>query len=236
MTTGSLAIPSDPTPSWPEPNTGISKSQNYATATSTVIAVVAPMFALIYFCPLYLLYRHSKRHPRPINKVSGARLQQYGPAVYVFLVFSSLAEAAIVSWLLLQYRFNDNQPSPMTRNGIRLLLVASCWTTVTAGTYTLFFLDPLWSKHPIASIGAQAIWVLITWTFWIAGAALLSESVIEGSYEDLVYVYRGQTKAILALAIVEILTLTLGMLTIIWLAWGSTRDIRRPRWPERLQA
>ncbi|EGO24249.1 hypothetical protein SERLADRAFT_369483 [Serpula lacrymans var. lacrymans S7.9] len=202
MTTGSLAIPSDPTPSWPEPNTGISKSQNYATATSTVIAVVAPMFALIYFCPLYLLYRHSKRHPRPINKVSGARLQQYGPGMKINKCSSAL-------WLLLQYRFNDNQPSPMTRNGIRLLLVASCWTTVTAGTYTLFFLDPLWSKHPIASIGAQAIWVLITWTFWIAGAALLSESI---------------------------LTLTLGMLTIIWLAWGSTRDIRRPRWPERLQA
>lgn len=56
-----------------------SKSRMYSSAISSVIAAVTPMLALIYFCPLYLLYRHSKRHPRTLNKVSGVRIQQYGP-------------------------------------------------------------------------------------------------------------------------------------------------------------
>lgn len=57
----------------------VGKSRMYSSAISSIIAAVTPMLALIYFCPLYLLYRHSKRHPRTLNKVSGLRIQQYGP-------------------------------------------------------------------------------------------------------------------------------------------------------------
>jgi len=208
----------------------VSRSRMYSSAISSVIAAVTPMLALIYFCPLYLLYRHSKRHPRPVNKVSGIRMQQYGPLVYVFLLFSSLAEVADATWLLLQYKYNNNSPDPIIREALRFLLFAGCWTTVTSGTYTLFFLDPLWSRRPVASIGTQAVWVLVTWVFWVAGAGLLNKALprlfMSGSCEGVVYC--GQLQTLFAISVLEILTLTFGMIVIAWLVWQSARNIRQP--------
>ncbi|KAJ8586997.1 hypothetical protein M405DRAFT_822404 [Rhizopogon salebrosus TDB-379] len=227
LATGSFALQSSSTVANPP---DISGPRMYSSAISSVIAAVTPMLALIYFCPLYLLYRHSKRHPRSINKVSGARVQQYGPLVYIFLLAVSLAEAADAIWLLLQYRFNNNAPDSVTRSGVRFLLFSACWTTVTSGTYTLFFLDPLWSRHPIASIGTQAVWVLVTWVFWVAGAGLFNNSFprlfMHGSCDGVVYC--GQLQALFALAVTQILTLTFGMFVITWLVWQSARSIRHP--------
>jgi hypothetical protein len=150
--------------------------------------------------------------------------------VYVFLLAVSLAEVADATWLLLQFRFNNNAPDPITRSGVRFLLFSACWTTVTSGTYTLFFLDPLWSRHPIASIGTQAIWVLVTWVFWVAGAGLFNKSLprlfMSGSCDGVVYC--GQLQMLFALAVVQILTLTFGMLVITWLVWQSARSLRHP--------
>jgi len=53
----------------------------------------------------------------------------------------------------------------------------STWTSLTAGAYTLLFLHPAWSKHPVASVGAQAIWVFITWLFWVVGASIVNKPV-----------------------------------------------------------
>lgn len=105
LATGSFALQSSANVS---ASPDVSKSRMYSSAISSIIAAVTPMLALIYFCPLYLLYRHSKRHPRTLNKVSGLRIQQYGPrkfllvvvalwltrapVIYVFLLFSSLAQ------------------------------------------------------------------------------------------------------------------------------------------------
>ncbi|OAX41484.1 hypothetical protein K503DRAFT_685322 [Rhizopogon vinicolor AM-OR11-026] len=210
----------------------ISAPRMYSSAISSVIAAVTPMLALIYFCPLYLLYRHSKRHPRSINKLSGARVQQYGPLVYVFLLAVGLAEVADATWLLLQYRFNNNAPDTITYSGVRFLLYVSCWTTVTSGTYTLFFLDPLWSRHPIASIGTQAIWVLVTWVLWVAGAGLFNKSLprlfMRGSCDGLLRCACIQVVCVSLLIILNSLTLTFGMLVITWLVWQSARSIRHP--------
>ena len=53
-------------------------------------------------------------------------------------------------------------------------IFASCWTSLTAGAYSVVFLHSAWSKHPIASIGAQAIWIFLTWLFWIVGAGIVN--------------------------------------------------------------
>lgn len=126
----------------------VSKSRMYSSAISSVIAAVTPMLALIYFCPLYLLYRHSKRNPRPLNKVSGTRLQQYGPrehlpvfasrfyshltVVYVFLLFSSLAgvrRTSILRHAVLILAIHRSQPPPgffFSTNIITMHLIKRC--------------------------------------------------------------------------------------------------------------
>jgi len=146
------------------------------------------------------------------------------------MVFGGLAEIALATWLLLQYRFNHNYPNVTTRTGVRFVLFCAYWTTLTAGAYTLLFLHPVWSKRAVSSIGAQAIWIFLTWLFWITGAAIVNSGLpslfARGHCAGLVYC--AQIQALFALSVLEILTLTAGMVTLIWLAWQSGRYILRP--------
>ncbi|TFK36688.1 hypothetical protein BDQ12DRAFT_609412 [Crucibulum laeve] len=172
---------------------------SYLSSTITsLLACITPMLGLMYLVALSWTYRYARRNPRPLNKTSGVRLQRFAPLVYVFLVLSSLAEVAIASWLLLQYRFHGNYPNVIALRGTRLVLFSACWTSLTAGAYTLLFLHPTWSKHPISSIGTQAIWVFATWVFWIAGAAVINASVpgllVGGSCDGVIYC--GQIRAL----------------------------------------
>ncbi|KAF5363187.1 hypothetical protein D9758_008330 [Tetrapyrgos nigripes] len=53
----------------------------------------------------------------------------------------------------------------------------TCWTVLTAGAYSFLFVHPIWSKHPIASLGAQIIWIFITWLFWVIAASIINHSL-----------------------------------------------------------
>ncbi|KAF9479971.1 hypothetical protein BDN70DRAFT_654353 [Pholiota conissans] len=199
---------------------------SYLSSTTTfLIACTVPMIGLMYLLLLSWTYQYSRRNPRPLNKASGLRLQKYAPAVYVFVVLTSLSEVAMASWLVLQYRFNHNYPNVLFRTGTRLLLFASSWTSATGGAYTLLFIHPSWSKHPMASIGAQAIWVFVTWLFWVVGAGIVSSSTPSLINREVCrsIVYCSQIRGLLGLAIIEILTLTAGMSFMLWLAWQSAR-------------
>lgn len=112
------------------------------------------------------------------------------------VLIDCLAQIGLASWLLLQYHHNNNSPSSSARNGVRIVLQVhplllftdesadvlgirfdACWTAVTAVLYTAFFLHPSWSQQSIASIGAQATWLLLTWILWVSGASLLNTAL-----------------------------------------------------------
>lgn len=191
------------------------------------------MLGLMYLVVLSWAWRYSMSNPRALNKTSGVLVQRHAPSVYLFLVLGSLAEVAIASWLTLQYRFNHNYPNIEARIGAQLLLFASCWTSLTAGAYSLIFFHSAWSKHPIASIGAQAVWIFITWLFWIVGAGILNTAASSfllhvGMCGPDGVVYCNQIRALFGVAVVESVVLAAGMLAILWLAWQSTRYVLQP--------
>ncbi|KAF9463917.1 hypothetical protein BDZ94DRAFT_1257757 [Collybia nuda] len=235
-----------------------SRTAYLSNTTSSLIGCMIPILALLYLSIVSWIHRYSQRHLRPLNKVSSVRLQRYAPLLYIYIVLSSLVELALTSWLLLQYRFHHNFPNTRTRTSVRLLLFAACWTTLTAGVYSVLFLHPIWSKHPVSSVGAQTLWVSVTWLIWIVGTALLNSSVpsllLHVRCSDVVYC--GQIQALfgdmhgpfqlriftdacvsVAVSVLETLTLTGGMITLIWLAWQSTRGIMHegtlPRLPKK---
>ena len=87
----------------------LSFSTSYASTTLTsIIACATPMIALMFLAALSWIYRYSVQNPRPINKVSGYRLQRFAPCklrtnksfaskfrssvFYCFLVFIGMAE------------------------------------------------------------------------------------------------------------------------------------------------
>lgn len=231
LATGSFSTGFPRPSSFPIPEALISTRTSYLTSTTTSLtACLTLMIALSYLVALSWAYKYARNNPKALNKTSGVRLQRYAPPVYIFLVLSSLIEVAIASWLVLQYRFNHNYPNVQTRTGARLLLFSACWTVLTAGTYTLLFLHPTWSKHPVSSIGAQAIWVFVSWLFWIVGSGILNSAVpsllVKGSCRGVVYC--GQLRALFAIAVLESLILTGGMVTLTWLVWQSARNTLFP--------
>ncbi|KAF8233937.1 hypothetical protein L208DRAFT_1264633 [Tricholoma matsutake] len=186
---------SSPFPSTPLPIfLGISQESGtiYPSATlSSLIGCIIPIIALIYLSVLSVVYRHAQRNPRPLSKSSGIRVQRYAPIVYIFVVCSSLVEMGLASWVLLQYRFHHNFPNTKVRTGTILLLFSASWTTLTAGAYSILFIHPTWSKHPLSSVGTQAIWVFVTLVLWIIGTGLLNGAVpsllVRGQCYGIVY-------------------------------------------------
>lgn len=62
---------------------------------------------------------------------------------------------------------------------------------VTTSVYSILFIHPTWSKHPLSSVGAQAIWVFVTLVFWIVGAGILNGAIpsllVKGQCYGIVY-------------------------------------------------
>ncbi|PFH48373.1 hypothetical protein AMATHDRAFT_97281, partial [Amanita thiersii Skay4041] len=154
-----------------------SRREYISTTLTSIIACIVPMIALLYIAILSVVKRYASRNPKAINKATGRRIDRYAPVAYMFLTFTSLAEVAFASWLILQWRFLENYPRLETLNGTRVLLFTSCWTTVISAIYTLLFVHPMWSKHPVSSVGTQAVWVFITWLLWIISSGMINASV-----------------------------------------------------------
>ncbi|TFK27464.1 hypothetical protein FA15DRAFT_586270 [Coprinopsis marcescibilis] len=204
-----------------------STTEYLTTTITSLTACITLMISLSYLVALSRVYKYAQAHPKALNKVSGVWIQRYAPYAYVVLVLTSLCEVAIASWLLLQYRFHHNYPNVPALTAIRFLMFSSCWTTITAGAYSMLFVHPTWSKYPIVSVGSQSIWILVTWIFWIVGAGL-TNGAVPRLLMDLTTcgdaAYCGHIRAVFAVAVVESLILTGGMATVMWLAWHSARD------------
>ena len=114
----------------------------------------------------------------------------------------------------MQYTYNHNYPSNAAKTGIELVLFvvlvsqiivsqltpsrfSGCWTTLVAGGYLFLFFHPKLSGTPIVSIGAQGIWICLTWILWIAATAYLNAALpFVTVYSQCTLVYCGQLKAL----------------------------------------
>jgi len=205
--------------------------QYYSTTFTSIIACLVPLVALIYLAIFSWFYHRAKQNPKPVNKASGRHIQRYAPAVYMYFVCLSLVEVAFSSWLLLQYHYNHNYPRVETRLGTIVLLFSACWTTVTAGAYALLFIDSTWSTRPVASVGAQAIWVFFTWLLWVVSSGMINASVpsvlVQARCAGVAYCL--QIQLMFAFSVVETLSLTAALGALAWMVWQSTRGVAQER-------
>jgi len=96
------------------------------------------------------------------------------PALYgltlVFVVIEFLITAILVS------DYNRNfYPSRSIRHRIRFLLFTSCWSLLLLPVY--IFANLRAAGQTISSIGSNLAFVLITWIFWLAGAAAWTDAL-----------------------------------------------------------
>ncbi|KIL58506.1 hypothetical protein M378DRAFT_15490 [Amanita muscaria Koide BX008] len=210
-------------------NTGLDTSQTsyYSTTFTMIIACLIPLVALMYIAVFSWVYHRAKQNPKALNKATGRVIDRYAPLVYLYLLCLSVIEVGFSSWILLQYRVNQNYPSVEAQTGTTTLLFSACWTTITAGIYAILFIHPTWSSYLISSVGAQAIWVFVTWLLWIISSGMINAAVpsalVKGTCDGVVYCR--QIQWMFALSVVQTLSLTAALGVLAWMAWQSTRGV-----------
>ncbi|KAJ7755528.1 hypothetical protein B0H16DRAFT_1722248 [Mycena metata] len=213
-----------PAPSDPD------QASNLTSGLTSILACIIPLLALIYIGSVLWTLDYTNRRRNPLNKAISLASHHYAPIAYAFVVITSLVVIAIPSWILLQYNLQHNYPNTKTEIGMRLVLFTACWTSVTAATFTILFVHPTWSRHPITSVGTQSIWVLFTWAFWVASATTLNAALPrlfdKQTCQHLVYC--GHIRAIFAFSVLEIAVFTMGMAAMMWFAWRCARDVWAP--------
>ncbi|KAJ3916216.1 hypothetical protein F5877DRAFT_47061 [Lentinula edodes] len=173
-----------------------SGTSKFSSNLTSIISFLATIVGVFYFSMLLWVVNLFRTQPRVFKRDYSRHLQRYAPFFYVFMVINSLVEAACASWLLVQYIHQQSFPDSPSRSALQLIIFCSCWTLFTAGFLTILFMHPTWSTHPVASVGSQTIWVIVTSGLWVAGVTILA---CELPAQCISVAYCGQIRALFGL-------------------------------------
>ncbi|KAJ3712006.1 hypothetical protein C8R42DRAFT_688010, partial [Lentinula raphanica] len=199
---------------------------SFSSSLTSVISFLTTILGVVYLLTLLWVINISRMQPRVLKRDFSRHLQRYAPFVYMFIVLTSLVEAACAFWLLVQYVHQQSFPSSSSRSALHLVIFCSCWTLFTAGVSTILFIHPIWSTHPIASVGSQSVWVILTLCIWFTGTTVLACSLpsqfLDPTCDSLVYC--GQMRVLFALSLLETIALTGATITMLWIVRLSIRE------------
>jgi len=209
------------------------QASNITSGLTSILSCLIPVLALLYIGGVLWTLDYAYRPRNSTQKMLPPKTHRYAPIAYGFVVICSLVAIAIPSWILLQYGLHQNYPNIEARNAMRLILFTACWTSVTAAIFTILFIHPRWSKHPVSSVGSQLIWILLTWTFWIVSAAVLNGAIPQLFNKSTCghLIYCSHIQALFAFMLIEIVAFTAGMIMMIYLAWRCAREVWYPMGP-----
>ncbi|KZT01537.1 uncharacterized protein LAESUDRAFT_459974 [Laetiporus sulphureus 93-53] len=197
------------------------------TASQVATAAVASttvLISLLYAIGLYFVYRYAQRHPKGLNGASSTRLYHYAPVVYVVIIYLSIIEIAIGTWLLVTYRLIGYYAGVEVHSAICLSIFSGSWSMTFATLYVVFVVHPTLSKSLVASVGVQFLWTLVSWGFWVASVAMLNGSLLFSTPWVCAGVwYCSQLQALFAFAIIELVVFSLCMCALAWLIWQRSR-------------
>jgi len=97
------------------------------------------------------------------------------PIVFGALVVIAIIETCIAAWITAKYNANHNSPNSGLQARVRYILFASIWTVLLGSVYLALFIFMAGNK--ITSIGSHFVFLFLTWIFWLAAAAALTQSL-----------------------------------------------------------
>ncbi|GAA5839506.1 hypothetical protein JCM11251_002743 [Rhodosporidiobolus azoricus] len=132
------------------------------------------------------------------------------------LVFFSLIEWAIAASLIQDFS-SEFPRSNSVRDKVCFLLFVGLWTFVFSFVYIFGFLKATTSFA--FSIASHAVWIFITWVFWLAGAAAITAALGTNwnrGHEDTLY-------ALEAFAWINWIIITIMLFVVLFTGWRSAR-------------
>ncbi|GBE77313.1 hypothetical protein BKA93DRAFT_767901 [Sparassis latifolia] len=96
--------------------------------------------------------------------------------VFAFIIVFAIIELSISAWLTARYNSHHNFPTSAIRDRTRFILFASSWTVLFSSLYLILFLHSP-SGSILTSVLSHAIFLFMTWVFWLAGAAAITQAL-----------------------------------------------------------
>jgi len=132
------------------------------------------------------------------------------------IVVIAIIELAISAWLTGRYGTRHNFLSTTERDRVHFLLFCSIWTTVLSPIFPVLLAQE--SAELVTGIAAHVIFLFLSWVFWLAGAAAITDSLRGGLDCSRGFIYCSQLNALEAFAWLEWVVLTAGFIYILVIA------------------
>ncbi|GAC71744.1 checkpoint 9-1-1 complex, HUS1 component [Moesziomyces antarcticus T-34] len=161
---------------------------------------------------------------------SSAAIRRGHPISFLLFTFVAFIVAVIASTLVADYNSNGNAPTKGIENATRFLLFAGWWGFLIGAVYTGLFLASVGGV--ITSIAGHGVALFLTWIFWLAGAAALTDRT-GGSFncadKGYPFPYCNSTKALMAFAWIGWIILTLMFAVVVFFgarAFSGGRSVK----------
>lgn len=192
-------------------------------SVTAVVAIVTVLCGVGYTIGMWFLGRRWAHQARSKAFTLNKWPRRLVPAFHIWLTLMSLLEIAVTSWLLGQWHYTGRYATVGSRDGIRAALIAGVWTLLCSAGLTMMFLHPSLWRHPVASAGAQAAWILFTWIVWVAATATMTRALplLRARARCAGVEFCGQLRTAFALSLAEVLLLTIGLFGMLWSFWKT---------------
>lgn len=97
------------------------------------------------------------------------------PAVFALLAFVSFIVAVIASTITTDFNNKHNSQSSAITGAVRYSVFVGWWTFLFSIIYLVLFL--VGKGGVVTSIAGHAIWIVLTWIFFLAGAGAVTGSM-----------------------------------------------------------
>jgi len=155
----------------------------------------------------------------------GTHVRRGHPVVFGLIVFFSIIEGSIATWLITRYNQHHNASSSV-HDRTAFLAFTSWWTVFFGLWYLVLFLHAPMDGSVLTSVGSHLLFLFITWVFWTAGAASITASNGGGfncSGIEFEVVYCNQRNAVEGFAWVVWIFVTLALLVTLLRGVSSSR-------------
>jgi len=136
---------------------------------------------------------------------------------FVVIVVFAIIVLAISAWLT--ERYGSNYPFTTERDRVHFLLFCSVWTIVLSPIFPTLLL--LGVAEILTGIAAHAIFLFLSWVFWLSGAAAITAS-LDNVPTCRFFLFCSHLSALEAFAWIEWIVLTFGFGCIIVIALRAT--------------
>ncbi|KAI0347858.1 hypothetical protein BDW22DRAFT_1349932 [Trametopsis cervina] len=145
------------------------------------------------------------------------------PITFGLIILFAIIELAIASWLVSRFNAHHNYFSTDERDRTRFLLFTSIWTIFFSFLYMLLFLHSASSGSVLTSVGSHGVFMFLTWIFWLAGAAAITDTLNGGLNCGTGVIYCDQLNALEAFAWVETVLVTFALVVVTLRGVSSSR-------------